>query len=84
MPSWMCKIFRFLLNVAEVTIESIAGAINTVGNAVWDVLENVIDGAGGLFGNILGKPALLFGLGIAGYLIFTNSDEEKERGQPVN
>lgn len=83
MPSWLCKLFRFLLNVAEITIETIASAIKTVGNAVWDVLESVIDGVGGVLDSVFSSPTLLLGVGaVALFFLLKGKEDDKKVHQP--
>lgn len=83
MPSWLCKLFRFLLNVAEITIETIASAIKTVGNAVWDVLESVVEGVGGVLDGIFSSPTLLLGIGaVALFFLLKGKDDDEKVQQP--
>lgn len=83
MPNWLCKLFRFLLNVAEITIETIASAVKTVGNAAWDVLESVVEGVGGVLDGVFSFPTLLLGLGaVSLFFLLKGEDDDGTVQQP--
>lgn len=74
----LCKIFRFLADVFDKVVEFVASAIKTIGNAVVDVLSELVTVAGDAIGSIFSSnPLLLVGGGLLlWFLLGRKNDEE--------
>lgn len=78
MSGILCKIFRFILNVFNQIVTVVASAIKILGEAVVDVLSDLIQNVGDAAGKLFNKSGLL-GLavvGVLGYFILFGDDED--------
>lgn len=78
MSGILCKIFRFILNVFSQIVTVVASAIKILGEAVVDVLSDLIQNVGDAAGKLFNGSGLL-GLavvGILGYFILSGDDED--------
>lgn len=73
----LCKIWRFILNIAKQIVEVVKDFLIDLSKAVFEVLGAIVDGAGGLLGGLFKSP--LFWLAAAGavWYFFGDSEEEK-------
>jgi hypothetical protein len=67
----------FLFAPGETT-ELIGGALDAVGDAAVDVVETVVEVAGGAAGAVLGSPLVLAGLAFAAWWFFLRDDDKKK------
>lgn len=80
MGGFLCKIFRFILNIFEQVVTVVASAVKTIGTAAVDVLSDLAhsvgDAASGLFsgGGFLG----LLVVGGALWMLLGSKDEDKQ------
>lgn len=76
MPSIICKIYRFFLNLFDMTIKAIASAIKTIGEATVDILSSTAEALGEALG-ISGSSVLWIAALIGGFILVTSSEDEK-------
>lgn len=76
MSSWICKLLRFLGDVASAIIRTFA-----------EVVEVLVDGAGQVLGaiadvgsDLLSKPFTWVAIGLGLYLFLTTKDDENVKG----
>lgn len=79
--NFLCKIFRFVLDLLGNVVSFIAEAITVIGGAVVDVLTDLIVAASEGLGAIFGSNPLLWGLVLAGGLYFLLGDDEKDQNK---
>lgn len=77
MPSWICKIFQFLLGVVAVLVDAAAESIKIIGDAVWDVLESVVTGVGGVLG-LDGSTVALLGAGLLAFVFLRQKEKRSD------
>lgn len=80
MGGFLCKIFRFVLNIFEQVVTVVASAVKTIGTAAVDVLSDLAnavgDAASGLF-----SGSGIFGLLVIGgtlWMLLSTKDEDKQ------
>lgn len=74
----LCKIFNFVLNIFTMAVDFVAKTVKTLGNAVVDVLSELIssvaEGVSSIFSmNPLFWIAIVGGVG---WLLLSNNDED--------
>lgn len=72
MSKFLCKIFRFVLNIFEQVVAVVATAIKTVGHAVVDVLSSL---AGALGDALFSNPFVWALLGVGALFLFNKKTE---------
>lgn len=81
MRNILCKLFRFLLDTFKQIVQVVAEAVTTLGNAVVDVLSELLESAGNAVGSIFGGKGVL-GLALIlgiGYFVLTGDDDEVQQ-----
>lgn len=81
--NFLCKIFRFVLDLLGNVVSFVAEAIMIIGEAIVDVLTDLIVAASEGLGAIFASNPLLWGLVLAGglYIFLGNSDDDKNEFQ---
>lgn len=77
--NFICKIFRFILDLFGNVVSFVADAISIIGEAVVDVLTDLIVAASESLGSIFSSNPILWGAILIGglYIFFTADDEDK-------
>lgn len=80
MRKYLCKIFRFLLDLVGQVVDLVANTLIKIGTAAVDVLSEVAGAVGNAF---LNNPIALFVVGLGAYMIISrlapsNKEEERE------
>lgn len=72
MASWLCDIFKFLIELAEIGTEVIASVLRTIGIVAVDLLSDVIGAAGDAVSDLFGSGGgiILLGAGLLAFWIF--------------
>lgn len=78
MASWICKILRFLLNVADAVIETVTSLVELLVDGVSEIAGAIVDGAGSVFGKVLSSPVLLIGGGLLLWFLISGEDKAEE------
>lgn len=80
MSTIMCKIFRFILNVFSQIVTVVAEAISILGEAVVDVLSELIQNVGDAAGKLFSGSSLLglLVVGTVGYFLLSGDDEDEQ------
>lgn len=83
MGGFLCKIFRFVLNIFEQVVTVVASAVKTIGTAAVDVLSDLAhavgDAASGLF-----SGSGIFGLLVVGGVLWMLLGPKGEDKQESN
>lgn len=79
--NFLCKIFRFVLDLLGNVVSFVAEAVTIIGEAVVDVLTDLIVAASEGLGSIFASNPLLWGLVLAGGLYFLLGDDEKDENE---
>lgn len=79
--NFLCKIFRFVLDLLGNVVSFVAEAVTVIGEAVVDVLTDLIVAASEGLGSIFASNPLLWGLVLAGGLYFLLGDDEKDENE---
>lgn len=74
MPSWLCKIWRFLLNVLTKIVDFISTVLQKLVGMVVEAVNAIADGVG--FGNILMWAAV----GLVVYMVATKDSDKEYSG----
>lgn len=78
--NFICKVFRFLLDIFKGVVNIIAEALSSIATAVVDVLSEVASSVGSAFASSpLGIAVLGVGAFIAYKMFLAPSDDERER-----
>lgn len=81
--NFICKVFRFLLDIFKGVVNVIAEGLSTIAVAVVDVLSEVASSVGSAFASSpLGMAVIGVGLFFAYKMFFAGDDEAK--GDPLN
>lgn len=80
--NFVCKIFRFVLDLFGNVVDFVAGAVTVIGTAIVDVLSDLIVAASEGIGSIFGSNPLLWGALLIGaaYFLLGGSDDDKDNG----
>lgn len=73
MRKFLCKVFRFLLDLVSQVVDLVAKTLIMVGTAAVEVLSEV---AGAVGSTLLKNPVVLGVLGVALFMYFSDSDEK--------
>lgn len=73
MRKFLCKVFRFLLDLVSQVVDLVAKTLIMVGTAAVEVLSEV---AGAVGSTLLKNPVVLGVLGVALFMYFSDSDDE--------
>lgn len=83
MRGFLCKIFRFALDLFSSVVTVVAEAVKLIGSAAIDVLDELFEAGGSLLSGILGSPGKLLMLGLVGYgayvILTDDEDEDKDK-----
>lgn len=77
--NFLCKIFRFVLDLLGNVVSFVAEAVTIIGEAVVDVLTDLIVAASEGIGSIFASNPLLWGILLAGGLYFLLGDDEDNK-----
>ena len=81
--NFLCKIFRFVLDLLGNVVAFVAKAVTIIGEAVVDLLTDLIVAASEGIGAIFASNPLLWALVIAGglYFVLSSDDEDEKKAQ---
>lgn len=74
--SALCKVLKFLLNVADATLGVLSNILEVVVDAVGDVIDNVGDNVDKIFSGSTSMKILLIG-GVAFFLLRGKRDDNR-------
>lgn len=80
MASWLCDIFKFLIELAEIGTEVIASVLKTIGIVAVDLLSDLIGAAGDAVSELFGSGGgvLLLGAGLLAFWMFFGKDKKED------
>lgn len=80
MASWLCDIFKFLIELAQIGTEVIASVLKTIGIVAVDLLSDLIGAAGDAVSDLFGSGGgvLLLGAGLLAFWIFFGKDKNED------
>lgn len=85
MRGFLCKIFRFALDLFSNVVTVVAEAVKLIGTAAVDVLDELFEAGGDLLSGIFGSPGKILMLGLVGYGAYLLlADDEDEENPPKN
>lgn len=76
MPSWICKIWQFVMNVMGKVVDFVMAVLKGLLDLAVTALDAVLDSVGELFGSPGGILLLILG-GFVVYKLVTSKDGEK-------
>lgn len=79
MRKFMCKVFRFLLDLVSQVVSLVAQTLIMIGTAVVEVLSEV---AGAIGGALLKNPVVLGLIGVGLYM-FLSGRKEDDKAKPT-
>lgn len=77
MPSWICKIWQFVMNVMGKVIDFVMAVLKGLLDLAVAALDAVVDSVGDLLGSPGGILLLILG-GFVVYKLITSKDDEKK------
>lgn len=82
MSGILCKIFRFILNVFTQIVTVVAEAVKILGDAVVDVLSELIQSVGDAADKLFSGSGILglLVVGSLGYFLLTSDDDDERKG----
>lgn len=79
MRKFLCKVFRFLLDLVSQVVSLVAQTLIMIGTAVVEVLSEV---AGAIGGALLKNPVILGLIGVGLYM-FLSGGKEDDKAKPT-
>lgn len=78
MRKFLCKVFKFLLDLVTQVVDLVAKTLISIGTAAVEVLSEVASSVGSA---LLSNPVVLVGLGILAYMFLAPGGEEEKNSR---
>lgn len=80
MRKFLCKVFRFLLDLVAQVVELVAKTLIMVGTAAVEVLSEVARAAGSV---LLKNPIVLGVLGVALFMLLSGREDDDQKQKAI-